>query len=76
MSALEEVDVSLLVPAKSHSVIKNIIGALFWKWYKENENIVAFRYHVVGDLITKSFKLKDFKETFELIFGPEPNASQ
>ena len=46
----------------------------FWKWYHENEDHKLFQIDIALGM-TKTFYLKNFKDTLELLIGVEPNAT-
>ena len=74
MSALNQIDVTDLIPAHTQTAIRNIINRLFWQWYEENKDDKLTRISLFRGLIRKTVYLRDLQPALELLFGP-PNVS-
>lgn len=72
MTALQQIDVTDLIPAHTQDAIKRIINRLFWTWYEANKNDKLTRISLFGGLIRKTVYLRDLAPALELLFGP-PN---
>ena len=70
MAALNEINVTTLVPAKSQEAIRAIIGQLFWNWYQSNKDDKLVRLSLFHGLIKKTVYLRDLEPALELLFGP------
>lgn len=75
MAALNELDVSALVPQQTQEAIKRTIALLFWKWYEANKDDKLTRISLFRGLIKKTVYLRDLKPALELLFGPNNGLS-
>lgn len=60
-----------LYAESGRSVLKDILNKIFWKWFETNLNrkLTTIRFW----FFKKSIYVKDLREIFTLLFGPQPN---
>ena len=46
-----------------------IVNVLAWRWFDKNRDEVVFRLHIAGNVVTRAFRVKEIKETLELLVG-------
>jgi hypothetical protein len=58
--------------------LQALLGPGFWRWYHSNKNVTLLqvRKRVLVIPITLTVKVKDLRNLFELLFGPEPIETQ
>ena len=67
---INEVDLSGLAPESSVDYIRTTLNLLFWSWYVNNTERKLTT--VSWWIISKTIYVKDLKDVFALLFGPQP----
>lgn len=69
MSALNEIDLSHLIPEQTEQAIRATINRLFWAWFEANKDNKLFRLSLFHGLIKKQIYVRDLEDVFTLLFG-------
>jgi hypothetical protein len=69
MAAIDQVDVTALQVAGDETVVRALVGSMFWKWYHEHQDQKVTTIRVW--FISKTVYVRDLQAIFVLLFGPE-----